>query len=171
MPDTTVKLPVAAAEIIETPDAKFYTIRQARTRIIGSPVQTRSEAEREAAVWAEEIGPAVVVPATPELAHATRVYDQEVLGEILYPAVPPVLTPAQARILAEVTASGYRVYGGRARPQIARLGTLGLVDAPRLAGSRITVTLAAPCRHQRRRCVAAGCLCCCRPCTDRRNTP
>jgi hypothetical protein len=156
----------------------FYAIRQARTRIIGSPVYTRAEAEREAAAWAADIGPAVAVLSTPALAQAVRCYDQDALGEILYPPVPPVLTAAEARILAEVKASGRRMYNGHAARQLERLESLGLVVVDWYAGSsrvsrRYAVTPAAPCAHPRRRCspVPGDCLCGCRPCTDRRNTP
>lgn len=62
---------------------KFYAVRQARTRVIGSRKMTLAEAEREVAVWREEIGPAVVVPASREVTHAVRVYDQEVLSGLL----------------------------------------------------------------------------------------
>lgn len=57
----------------------FYAIRQARTRVIGSRSMTRAEADREVAVWAAEIGPARVLPVTPDLAHAVRYYDQAIL--------------------------------------------------------------------------------------------
>jgi hypothetical protein len=61
----------------------WYCIRQARTRVIGSRVMTRAEADTEARVWREYIGPAVTVPATSDLAHAVRYYDQSVLAPLL----------------------------------------------------------------------------------------
>jgi hypothetical protein len=73
------------AEVNRMPDAKFFAIRQARTRVVGSRVMTRPEAEIEVSVWAADIGPARVVPVTKELTHAVRVYDQAVLNAALYP--------------------------------------------------------------------------------------
>lgn len=61
----------------------FYAIRQARTRVIGSRLMTRAEADREVAAWRAEIAPARTVPYTRELARAVRVYDQAVLGAAL----------------------------------------------------------------------------------------
>jgi hypothetical protein len=130
---------------VSTPGT-FYVLRQARTRVIGSRVMTEAEANREAQVWAAEIGPAVAVPATPALAQAVRFYDQDVLVPILYPPPPPKpLTPAQARILAEVNAAGFRVYNGRARKQVAALEAAGLVRAdwdstPHAHGSGMRLT-------------------------------
>lgn len=72
------------AEVNRVPDAKFYAVRQARTRIVGSRIMTRTEAEEEVTVWSAEIGPARVVPATRDLTHAVRVYDQDVLRTALY---------------------------------------------------------------------------------------
>jgi hypothetical protein len=72
------------AEVNRMPDAKFYAVRQARTRIVGSRVMTRREAEEEVTVWSAEIGPAKVVPVTRDLAHAVRYYDQDVLRAALY---------------------------------------------------------------------------------------
>jgi hypothetical protein len=169
------------AEVNRPPsEGKFYAVRQARTKIIGSQLMSRAEADEEVACWVEaEIGPAVVAPDSPALRRAVKAYDQDALGEVLYPAVPPELTPAQARILAEVTAAGRKVYNGRAAKQLDRLEALGLVDVDWNADLdaaksrlrwRIAVTPAAPCAHPRRRCLP-GCLCCCRPCTDRRALP
>lgn len=62
---------------------RFYAVRQARTRVIGSRVMTLEEAEREVSVWRNEIGPAAVVPATRELASAVRTYDQAVLAPLV----------------------------------------------------------------------------------------
>jgi hypothetical protein len=76
------------AVLNQLPDGKFYAVRQARTRIIGSCVMTRKEAELEVAVWASEIGPAMLVADSPELRRAVRTYDQTVLGAALYPAKP-----------------------------------------------------------------------------------
>lgn len=59
--------------------SSFYAIRQARTRVIGSRAMTREQADREVAAWAAEIGPARVLPVTPDLAAAVRTYDQAVL--------------------------------------------------------------------------------------------
>jgi hypothetical protein len=72
------------AEVNRTPDAKFFAVRQARTRIVGSRVMTRAEAELEVSVWSAEIGPAKVVPVTRDLTRAVRVYDQDVLRAALY---------------------------------------------------------------------------------------
>jgi hypothetical protein len=72
------------AEVNRMPDAKFFAVRQARTRVIGSRVMTRAEAELEVTVWLREIGPAAVVPVTDELTHAVRVYDQDMLRAVLY---------------------------------------------------------------------------------------
>ena len=40
------------------PETKFIAIRQAKTKVVGSRVMTRHEAEREVAVWRDNIGPA-----------------------------------------------------------------------------------------------------------------
>ena len=72
------------AEVNRMPDARFFAVRQARTRVIGSRIMTRAEAELEVTVWSAEIGPAKVVPVTKELTHAVRVYDQAVLRTVLY---------------------------------------------------------------------------------------
>lgn len=66
-----------------TRQERFYAVRQARTKVIGSRTMTRGEAEREVAAWLEHIGPAVVVPATPETRHAVRTEDQAALGKLL----------------------------------------------------------------------------------------
>jgi hypothetical protein len=63
--------------------ASYYAIRQARSKVIGSEAMSRARAEREAATWAANIGPAAVVPVTPELARAVRAYDQSVLVPLL----------------------------------------------------------------------------------------
>jgi hypothetical protein len=62
----------------------YYVIRQARTRVIGSGLLTKAQADREAAAWAAGTGPAVAVPATDALRRAVRCYDQAVLTEALY---------------------------------------------------------------------------------------
>lgn len=67
---------------------QFYCIRQFRTKVCGSRLMTRAEADREAVMWLDQIGPAAVVPATPALAHAVRCADQDVLPPLLPPAVP-----------------------------------------------------------------------------------
>jgi hypothetical protein len=72
------------AEVNRMPDAKFYAVRQALTRVVGSRIMTRAEAELEVTVWSAEIGPAKAVPVTKDLAHAVRVYDQDVLRAALY---------------------------------------------------------------------------------------
>ena len=72
------------AEVNRMPDAKFYAVRQARTRIVGSRVMTRAEAELEVTVWSSEIGPAKVVPWSDGMRRAVRVYDQAVLHAALY---------------------------------------------------------------------------------------
>lgn len=64
---------------------RFYAIRQAAIKIIGSRTMTRDEAEREASAWREGIGPAAVVPATPEIRRAVRAFDQAVLAPLLGP--------------------------------------------------------------------------------------
>jgi hypothetical protein len=63
---------------------RFYAIRQTRRpRVIGSRSMTLADAEREVRVWAREIGPAVVVPATPETRAAVRREDQTEMAAIL----------------------------------------------------------------------------------------
>jgi hypothetical protein len=64
-------------------EERFYAVRQGTGRAIGSRAMALAAAEREVSVWREHIGPAVVVPATPEVAHAVRTYDQETLGALL----------------------------------------------------------------------------------------
>jgi hypothetical protein len=64
---------------------RFYAVRQARTKVIGSRTMTRGEAEREVAVWNEQIGPARVVPATEQARHAVRTENQAVLSALLNP--------------------------------------------------------------------------------------
>jgi hypothetical protein len=61
----------------------FYVVRQARTRVIGSRAMTRAAADREASAWRENIGPAVVIPVTPEARRAVRTYDQPALTAYL----------------------------------------------------------------------------------------
>lgn len=75
----------------------FYAVRQARTRVIGSRVMSLAEAEREVAAWLEDVGPAVAVPATPELARAVRAYDQAVLARLLTPPATVTVTCARKR--------------------------------------------------------------------------
>lgn len=72
------------AEVNRMPDGKFYAVRQARTKVIGSRVMSRKEAEWEVTVWSGEIGPAKVVPWSEDLRRAVRVYDQEALRAVLY---------------------------------------------------------------------------------------
>jgi hypothetical protein len=67
----------------------YYVIRQARTRVIGSRRMSLKDAEREVTAWTAEIGPAVAVPATPELKRAVTAYDQAVLVPVLYPEGRP----------------------------------------------------------------------------------
>lgn len=45
-----------------TSGPRFYVIRQARSRVIGSRTMSRDEAGREAAAWRDEIGPAAICP-------------------------------------------------------------------------------------------------------------
>jgi hypothetical protein len=68
---------------------RFYAIRQARIRIIGSRTMTLAQARREVAVWRAEIGPAVVVPATKETRRAVRAYDQVALSALLTGTAQP----------------------------------------------------------------------------------
>ena len=63
---------------------KFIAIRQARTKVIGSRVMTRHEAEREVSVWRDEIGPACYVPAASDVRSMVRRNDSEALSKILY---------------------------------------------------------------------------------------
>ena len=72
------------AELNRMPDGKFYAVRQARTRVVGSRVMTRKEAEWEVTVWSSEIGPAKVVAWSEDLRRAVRAYDQDVLRAALY---------------------------------------------------------------------------------------
>jgi hypothetical protein len=166
------------AEVNRPPsDGKFYAVRQASRKIIGSRLMSRAEADEEVACWAENIGPAIAVPDSPAIREAVRAYDQEVLGEWLYPApATPKLTPAETSILTAVRASGRRGYNGRATRQLDRLEKLGLltvdwnadldVTKSRLRW-RIQATPAAPCDHPRRLCFRTGCTCRCFPCTHR----
>jgi hypothetical protein len=62
---------------------KFYAVRQARTRVVGSRVMTYREAIEEVTVWRQEIGPAVVAPVSDELKRAVSSYDQAVLAPLL----------------------------------------------------------------------------------------
>lgn len=62
---------------------RFYAVRQARTKVIGSRTMTHGEAEREVSAWREHIGPAVVVPATPANRSAVRTCDQAALTALL----------------------------------------------------------------------------------------
>jgi len=62
----------------------FYAVRQTRRpKLVGSRRMRLADAEREVRVWAREIGPAAVVPASPEAEAASRTYDQAVLGRLL----------------------------------------------------------------------------------------
>jgi hypothetical protein len=72
--------------VITVPDTgkrRFYCIRQARTKIVGSRTMTADEAGREAAVWRDEIGPATVVVADAESRRAVRTEDQAALAKLL----------------------------------------------------------------------------------------
>jgi hypothetical protein len=63
---------------------RFFAVRQARTKVIGSRSMTKGEADREVKAWREHIGPAVVVPADkPGVRHAIRTEDQAVLAQLL----------------------------------------------------------------------------------------
>ena len=62
---------------------RYYCIRQARTKIIGSRTMTLDEAGREAAVWRDEIGPAVVVVADDAARKAVRTEDQAALAALM----------------------------------------------------------------------------------------
>lgn len=62
---------------------RYYCIRQARSKIIGSRVMTADEAGREAAAWRDDIGPAVVVPADAEARRAVRTEDQAALAALM----------------------------------------------------------------------------------------
>jgi hypothetical protein len=62
---------------------RFYAVRQARSKVIGSRTMTRGEAEREVRAWRANIAHAVVVPATPENRRAVRTGDQDALGALL----------------------------------------------------------------------------------------
>jgi hypothetical protein len=76
---------------------RFYAVRQARTRVIGSRVMSEAEAGREVAAWLENVGPAAVVPATPELARAVRSYDQAALAPLLAPVHTVTVTYRRKR--------------------------------------------------------------------------
>jgi hypothetical protein len=65
------------------PAVRYYCIRQARTKIIGSRTMTLDEAGREAAVWRDEIGPAAVVVADDAARKAVRTEDQAALAALL----------------------------------------------------------------------------------------
>jgi hypothetical protein len=62
---------------------RYYCIRQARTKIIGSRTMTLDEAGREAAVWRDEIGPAAVIVADDAARKAVRTEDQATLAKLL----------------------------------------------------------------------------------------
>jgi len=62
---------------------RFYAVRQARTKVIGSRNMSRGEAEREVAAWLEHIGPAVMVPDSPAVRRAVHTGNQEALGALL----------------------------------------------------------------------------------------
>jgi hypothetical protein len=62
---------------------RFYAIRRARTKVVGSRTMTRGEADREVAAWRESIGPAVVVPATHANRGAVHRDDQTALTALL----------------------------------------------------------------------------------------
>lgn len=64
-------------------EVRYYCIRQARTKIIGSRTMTLDEAGREAAVWRDEIGPAVVVVADDAARKAVRTEDQAALAALM----------------------------------------------------------------------------------------
>ena len=73
------------AEVNRPPsDGKFYAVRQARTKVIGSRLMSHAEANTEVAAWSEDIGPAKAVPDSPAMRRAVRAYDQETLGAALY---------------------------------------------------------------------------------------
>ena len=61
----------------------YYAVRQARTKVIGSRAMTRAEADREVALWRQEIAAARVMPVTPELRRAVAAGDQAVLSRVL----------------------------------------------------------------------------------------
>jgi hypothetical protein len=62
---------------------RYYCIRQARSKVIGSRTMTLDEAGREAAVWRDEIGPAAVVVADDAARKAVRTEDQAALKALL----------------------------------------------------------------------------------------
>jgi hypothetical protein len=72
------------AEVNKPSEGKFYAVRQARTKVIGSRLMSRAEADREVSVWLAEIGPAAAVPDSPAMRTAVRAYDQETLSAALY---------------------------------------------------------------------------------------
>ena len=75
------------AEVNRPPsDGKFYAVRQARTKVIGSRLMSHAEALTEVNCWSENIGPAKAVPDSPAMRRAVRTYDQAVLSAALYPA-------------------------------------------------------------------------------------
>jgi hypothetical protein len=67
----------------DMPAPKFYAVRQARTKVVGSRLMTRAEADREVSAWRANIGPAVAVPDSPEVRRAVRVKDQAALTALL----------------------------------------------------------------------------------------
>jgi hypothetical protein len=73
------------AEVNRPGGGKFYAIRQAATKVIGSRLMSQAEASREVAWWTAEIGPAKVVPDSPAMRQAVRTYGQDVLRAALYP--------------------------------------------------------------------------------------
>lgn len=64
-------------------ETRFYAIRQARTKIIGSRTMTSDEAGREVAAWRDEIGPAAIVPVSAESRKAVRTEDQAALAALM----------------------------------------------------------------------------------------
>jgi hypothetical protein len=62
---------------------RFYAVRQARTKVVGSRPMSRREADRETAVWRERIGPAAVVPVNPTTRRAVLSEDQATLAAYL----------------------------------------------------------------------------------------
>lgn len=62
---------------------KYYAVRQARSKVIGSRIMTKPEAERECRVWNAEIGPAAAIPATPEVRRAVHRDDAATLARLL----------------------------------------------------------------------------------------
>jgi hypothetical protein len=81
--DAAARAERAYTQLLAGGGGRFCAVRQARTRVIGSRLMTREEAEREVSVWRDEIGPAVVADATDALMRAVRAYDQAVLAPLL----------------------------------------------------------------------------------------